>query len=56
MDEPTSALDSNNEKKIIQNILDQEKTIILISHNIDNLKKCHFIYELKDKKIMLRKI
>ena len=56
LDEPTSALDSNNEKKIIQNILDQEKTIILISHNIDNLKKCHSVYELKDKKIMLRKI
>ena len=55
LDEPTSALDSNNEK-IIQNILDQEKTIILISHNIDNLKKCHSVYELKDKKIMLRKI
>ena len=54
LDEPTSALDSNNEK-IIQNILDQEKTIILISHNIDNLKKCHSVYELKDKKIMLRK-
>ena len=56
LDEPTSALDSNNEKKIIQNILDQEKTIILISHNIDNLKKCHSVYELKDKKIVLRKI
>ncbi len=56
LDEPTSALDNNNEKKIIQNILDQEKTIILISHNIDNLKKCHSVYELKDKKIVLRKI
>ena len=55
MDEPTSALDSNNEKKIIQNILDQKKQLFLF-HIIDNLKKCHSVYELKDKKIMLRKI
>ena len=56
LDEPTSALDEDNEKKIIQNILSQNKTIILISHNIESLKKCDFIYELKDKKILSREI
>ena len=51
-DEPTSALDNDNEKKIIEKILDQNKTIILISHNIDNLKKCDFIYEIKNRNIL----
>ncbi len=56
LDEPTSALDENNEKKIIENLLSQKKTIILISHNLENLKKCDFIYEIKDKKILSIKI
>ncbi len=51
-DEPTSALDNDNEKKIIEKILDQNKTIILISHNVDNLEKCDFVYEIKNKKIL----
>lgn len=51
-DEPTSALDNDNEKKIIEKILDQNKTIILISHNIDNLVKCDFIYEIKNRNIL----
>lgn len=56
LDEPTSALDKDNEKKIIESILSQNKTIILISHNIENLKKCNFIYEIYDKRIVLRKV
>ncbi len=54
LDEPTSALDKKNEQKIIEKILDQDKTVILISHDLDNLKKCNFIYEIKDKKITLK--
>jgi len=54
LDEPTSALDKENEQKIIKNILNQDKTIILISHDLDNLKNCDHIYELKEMKIFLK--
>ena len=54
LDEPTSALDKENEQKIIEKILGQEKTVILISHDLDNLRKCNFIYEIKDKQISLK--
>ena len=50
-DEATNALDENNEKIIIDNIkeLKQKKTIIIISHNKENLKNCDKIFELKNK-------
>jgi len=54
LDEPTSALDKENEQKIIKSILNQDKTIILISHDLDNLKNCDHIYELKEMKIFLK--
>lgn len=49
LDEATSALDSITENKIINNLikLDDRKTIILVSHNLANLKNCDkiFIFE-----------
>jgi len=48
-DEPTSSLDKDSEKKIMKNIysLKGKKTIIIISHNIETLKECDKIIELK---------
>ena len=47
-DEATNALDENNEKTIIENIKNlKKKTIIIISHNLKNLKICNKIYEFK---------
>lgn len=55
LDEATTSLDQENEKKILDIIasLKNDKTIIIISHQIQNLSFCDKIYELKDKKIML---
>ena len=49
-DEATNALDEENEKTIFSNIqkLNSKKTIIIISHNLENLKICEKIYFLKD--------
>jgi ABC-type multidrug transport system fused ATPase/permease subunit len=48
-DEATNALDENNEKNIIKNISNlNNKTIIIISHNLKNLKICNKIYEFKN--------
>jgi ABC-type bacteriocin/lantibiotic exporter with double-glycine peptidase domain len=53
-DEATNALDSNNESEILETIYSLKglKTIILISHKIENLKKCDNIYEIKEGKII----
>ena len=53
-DEATSALDSNNEGRILETIYSLKgiKTIILISHKIENLKKCDNVYEIKEGKII----
>ena len=50
LDESTNALDQKTEKKIIKNLLDFEKnkTIIMISHNLETLKFCDYNYELKN--------
>ena len=50
-DEATNALDQENEKIIINNLanLKSKKTIIIISHNPDNLKICDSIFKLENK-------
>jgi ABC-type bacteriocin/lantibiotic exporter with double-glycine peptidase domain len=55
-DEATSALDKVSENKIFETIekLKGRKTIIIISHNEDNLKICDKIYQLKDGKLILK--
>ena len=56
-DESTSSLDKQTENKIIQEIFEnnKEKTIIFVSHNLDNLKNCEKIFELKDKNLLIKK-
>ena len=53
-DEATNALDEENEKAIISNIysLKGKKTIIIVSHNKNNLDQCDQIFETRDKKII----
>ena len=50
-DEATNALDDDNEKKIFKNIseLKKDKTIIIISHNNENLKICDNVYTVQNK-------
>ena len=49
LDESTNALDKKIENKILFNLLNyfKDKTIIMISHNLDTLKFCDLRYELK---------
>ena len=53
-DEATNALDEENEKIIMENIckLKLKKTIIIISHNLENLSKCDVIYSLEKGKLI----
>ena len=57
-DEATNALDEKNEKMILDNIktLKSEKTIILVSHNSENLKVCDKIYNLSDGNLIEKKL
>lgn len=54
-DEATNALDEKNEKIIIENIkkLKGKKTIIVISHNLENLKICDRVFKLENKKLKI---
>ncbi len=49
-DESTASLDSNTEEEVIKSInsLRGNKTIIMISHNLKNLKDCDYVYSLKN--------
>ena len=51
LDESTNALDEQTEKKIIKEIFHtkEEKTIIFVSHNLNNLSFCNTIYEVKNR-------
>ena len=55
-DEATNSLDVDSEQKIIDEIvgLKDKKTIIMISHKMSVLKVCNKIYEVKDKKLVLK--
>jgi ABC-type bacteriocin/lantibiotic exporter with double-glycine peptidase domain len=54
-DEITSALDRNAEDSVIHCLKNIDKTIIIISHKIDNLHFCSKIYKIYDEKITLVK-
>ena len=56
-DESTSALDSKTEKEFIDDIskLKIKKTLIIISHRMSVLENCDYIYEVKDKKVFLKR-
>tara|TARA_A100001011_G_scaffold217181_1_gene225155 strand:- start:10 stop:1731 length:1722 start_codon:yes stop_codon:yes gene_type:complete len=57
LDEATSALDLKTEAEFLKDLLNLKKfkTIILISHRKESMIYCDNIYELKDKKIILKK-
>lgn len=50
MDEATSALDSETEEAVMKSIeiLQKQKTIIIIAHRISTIKKCDVIYEVSN--------
>ena len=54
-DEATNALDEENERVIIENIknLKSSKTIIIISHNKNNLEICDKKYLIENKVLKL---
>jgi ABC-type bacteriocin/lantibiotic exporter with double-glycine peptidase domain len=54
-DEITSSLDRNAEHSVIRCLKNINKTIIIISHKIDNLRFCSKIYKISDGKITLAK-
>jgi len=51
LDESTSSLDIITENKIISEILKLNKTIVMVSHKIDLLKKCDYLYYFKENRI-----
>ncbi len=57
-DESTNSLDNETENKILDEIsfLRHNKTILIVSHNTEILKKCDYILKLSDKNIKKIKI
>ena len=54
LDEATSAVDLKTERKIINNLISNYPniTIIMIAHRLETLKKCDYILEIKDLKLI----
>ena len=50
LDEATSSLDVNNEKKILESLLNlkRKKTLIIITHRLTTTKYCDKIYRMED--------
>lgn len=51
LDEATSALDQDTEKRLLENISHENKTMVLITHRVETLQFCDRIYILVDGKI-----
>lgn len=51
LDEATSALDEETERKIMKEIyqISQDKTLIIVAHNLGTIKGCDKIYKLENK-------
>ena len=56
LDEATSSLDKENEKKILKTIskLKKYKTIIMVTHNTDNLEMFDRVFFVKDRKVYIK--
>ena len=52
-DESTNSLDLETERQIIDeiNLLKKKKTLIIVSHNEDVIKKCDYVFKVSDKNI-----
>ena len=51
-DEATNALDLKNEQEIMEKILgEKERTSIIITHRLETLKFCKFVYKIEDGKL-----
>lgn len=52
LDEATSALDNETEKAVMESIdmLQGNKTLIIVAHRLTTVQKCDIIYEIKDGK------
>ena len=48
LDEATSALDKETQKKIISNLVHSGKTVIMITHDPENLKYCNKVFRVSD--------
>jgi ABC-type transport system involved in cytochrome bd biosynthesis fused ATPase/permease subunit len=57
MDEPTSSVDAKTAAILMDKIyeISKNKTLIIISHQIDILKKCDYVYQIVDQKLNLVK-
>lgn len=57
LDEPTSSLDKETEVEILEEVLadTKEKIIFIVTHNLEILKYCSHILEIKDKRVILKK-
>ena len=57
LDEPTSSLDENTEKKILNILseLSKKLTVIIVTHNFDNVQYCDRVMELENCQIKLSK-
>lgn len=57
LDEATSALDNETEKAVMESIesLQGKKTLIIIAHRLSTIYNCNKIYEIKDRKAILKK-
>ena len=56
LDEATSALDTDTETAVMEAIdnLKGNKTMIIIAHRLTTIRNCDYIYEIKDKRIVLK--
>lgn len=56
-DEATSALDSETEAAVMEsiNMLQREKTLIIVAHRLSTIRNCDKIYEIKDGRAYLRR-
>ena len=54
-DEATNSLDDKTSNEILKNILNlKNKTIIIVSHNLENLENCDYLYEFNNGKLSLK--
>ena len=54
LDEATSAIDIETESKLLKNIFSTNKTVIFITHRLENLKYCNKVIDLNNKPIIIK--